>query len=202
MPSPRLAHLFCLPGQKQDPASHADTEFAPRPRRTARIGGLALSAALGLSACALDKETHVRAALQEFLKLGETYYFYTTTQCTAALFDVKASRISSFAKKVRSVDAGLAALGEEDDIQPISFEIPGLSPTAVTEEVMTRDLPKGLGVLTAGVAGKDCMAKEMEVAYFNALLDPTSVMIFDPEDKFTVIFDRRNSRAFYSRGRT
>nr|WP_255734544.1 hypothetical protein [Epibacterium sp. MM17-32] len=152
-----------------------------------------------LLGCSLDQEEEVRAQVQDWVKLGETYYFFSRVNCTAALFEVKASRISSMVKKVRNVDAGMRAITEGE---AVAFEIPGMSPTVVTEKIMTRDLPQGLGVLSSGTGGKDCMAIEMEEAYFNALLDPTSVLIFEPEEKFMAVFDRRNRRLFFSRGRS
>jgi hypothetical protein len=170
-----------------------------RPRRLLRaFAGVAL-AALVTGSCSLDQEEQVRAQVQDWVKLGETYYFFSRVNCTAALFEVKASRISSKVKKVRDVEAGMRAIYEEI---AVAFEVEGLSPTEVTEEIMNRDLPMGIGVLSSGTGGKDCMAIEMEEAYFNALLDPTSALIYHPTAKFTVVFDRRNRRIFYSRGRT
>ena len=169
-----------------------------RLRRSARAGLTMVLATGLLSACQLDDEDDVRATLGSWMKLGETYYFYAELHCAAALFDVKASRISSSVSKVRSLDKALRALDQE---KPIAFQIAGLSPTQITEGVMNADLPKGLRVLTSGVSGRNCMAEEMEIAYYNALLDPTSVLIMDPVDKFVAVYDRRNTRLFYLRGR-
>lgn len=160
--------------------------------------GLAASAALALTGCSLDQEEEVRGQIADWVKLGETYYFFSRVNCTAALFEVKASRITSMVKKVSTVEAGMRAITE---MTPVAFEVAGLSPTEVTERIMTLDLPLGLGVLASGTGGKDCMAVEMEEAYFNALHDPTSALIYHPEAKFMAIFDRRNMRLFFSRGR-
>nr|WP_175582304.1 hypothetical protein [Phaeobacter sp. HF9A] len=173
--------------------------FRPRvtPARLLRV--LALCLPLGVSACSLDHEEEVRAQLQDWVKLGETYYFHSRVNCTAALFAIKATRISSMVKKVRDVESGMRAISEG---RAVAFEIANTSPTAVTEQIMSQDLPMGLGVLSSGTSGKDCMAVEMEEAYFNALLDPTSVLLYAPERRFMAIFDRRNKRMFYSRGRS
>ncbi|OIQ26872.1 MAG: hypothetical protein BM562_16180 [Alphaproteobacteria bacterium MedPE-SWcel] len=165
--------------------------------RTATLG-LATAAGVLLSACSLDQETEIRSKLQSWVKLGETFYFYSRVNCTAALFDVKADRISSLIKKAGSIEAGMRAIVEQ---KVVAFQIAALSPTQVTEQIMTLDLPLGLGVLSSGTGGKDCMAREMEVAYFNALLDPTSVLIYDPVAKSMAVFDLRNRRLFFSRGR-
>lgn len=171
-----------------------------RPRRPLRsaVLGLAASAALVLAGCSLDQEEEVRLKIQDWVKLGETKYFFSRVNCTAALFDVKATRITSMVKKVRDIESGMRAITENN---PVAFEVGGMSPTQVTEAIMTLDLPQGLGVLASGTGGKDCMAVEMEEAYYNTLHDPTSVLIFHPEARFMVIFDRRNMRLFYSRGR-
>ena len=170
-----------------------------RSRRRLRTATLGLATAAGvlLSACSLDQETEIRSKLQSWVKLGETFYFYSRVNCTAALFDVKADRISSLIKKAGSIEAGMRAIVEQ---KVVAFQIAALSPTQVTEQIMTLDLPLGLGVLSSGTGGKDCMAREMEVAYFNALLDPTSV-IYDPVAKSMAVFDLRNRRLFFSRGR-
>ncbi len=171
-----------------------------RPRRPLRsaVLGLAASAALVVSGCSLDQEEEVRSQIQSWVKLGETQYFFSRVNCTAALFEVKATRITSMVKKARDIEAGMRAITEN---KPVAFEVGGLSPTQVTEAIMTLDLPQGLGVLASGTGGKDCMAVEMEEAYYNTLHDPTSVLIFHPEAKFMAIFDRRNMRLFFSRGR-
>ena len=172
-----------------------------RPRRLVRtvVLGLAAATALSLAACSLDQEDEVRSKVENWVKLGETFYFYSRVNCTAALFDVKATRISSMIRKVSTVADGMRAITEGESV---AFQVAELSPTEVTEQIMTRDLPLGLGVLSSGTGGKDCMADEMAEAYFNTLLDPTSVLIFDPEGKFMAVFDKRNRRLFFSRGRT
>ncbi len=152
-----------------------------------------------LTGCDLDRESDVRAIVKDWVKLGETFYFVSQPSCTAALFDVKSTRVSSVLKKVRNLDAALRNL---KGVQPIAFMLPGHSPTQVTEVIMTADLPTGLGLLTAGTSAKGCMAAEMENAYFNALLDPTSVMLFDPQSRSVAVFDNRNKRLFYSHGRS
>ncbi|WP_255731224.1 hypothetical protein [Phaeobacter sp. B1627] len=171
-----------------------------RSRRRLRttVLGLATAAGVLLSACSLDQEEEVRSNVQSWVKLGETFYFFSRVNCTAALFDVKANRISSLIRKAGSIEAGMRAIVEGETV---AFQIDALSPTQVTEQIMTLDLPLGLGVLSSGTGGKDCMAEEMEVAYFNALLDPTSVLIYAPQDRSMAVFDRRNRRLFFSRGR-
>lgn len=158
-----------------------------------------LCVCLTLVGCDLDRESDVRASVEDWVKIGETLYFVSRSSCTAALFDVKSTRISSVLKKVRSLEAALRAV---KGVQPIAFEIAGSSPTQVTEDIMTADLPTGLGLLTAGTSAKACMADEMGNAYYNALLDPTSIMIFDPELRSVAVFDNRNKRLFYSHGRS
>lgn len=167
-------------------------------RQRRSLVALLLGAGMALSACSLDQETEVRSQIAQWVSLGDTLYFYSRVNCTAALFDIKATRITSMIKKARTVEAGMRSIEQG---QAVAFEIAGMSPNRVSETIMTENLPQGLGVLSSGIAGRACMAQEMEVAYFNALLDPTSVMIFEPQEKFMGVFDRRNRRLFYSRGR-
>lgn len=149
------------------------------------------------AACALDAEEEVRAQAETWAALGDTAYFESKWTCTAAVFAVEEPRIRSFITKVRSVERGLRLLGEGETV---AFAVDGLSPTQVSEAVMSADLPKGISVLNSGVSARDCMEGTVPAAYLAALNDPQSILIFAPENKAMAVLDRRNLRLFYARG--
>ena len=66
--------------------------FRPRatPARLLRV--LALCLPLGVSACSLDHEEEVRAQLQDWVKLGETYYFHSRVNWKRRACSISASR--------------------------------------------------------------------------------------------------------------
>ncbi|OUS37018.1 hypothetical protein A9Q94_07425 [Rhodobacterales bacterium 56_14_T64] len=168
-----------------------------QPYRRAVYAALAVLALTGLASCAMDSEQEVRALVGDWVTLDETAFFKSGMNCTAGVFKLETTRISSLVTHARSVRGGMDAMAEG---KPVAFMISGLSPTLVSEQVMTADLPKGLGVLSSGVAGKDCMDDGTKRSYLRALLDPNAVLIFEPTEKFMAVVDRTNARLFFSRG--
>lgn len=167
------------------------------PYRRAAYAALAALALIGLAGCAMDKEEEVRAQIGDWVKLGETGYFHSTMSCTAAVFRVKGLRITSLISKARTVGTGMTLLKQGN---AVAFDLKGLSPNAVSEEIMTIDLAQGIGVLSSGVAGKDCMSADVKRAYLRALLDPEAVLMFDPNGNMMAVLDRRRKWMFYARG--
>ncbi|MFS4580274.1 hypothetical protein [Phaeobacter sp. C3_T13_0] len=165
-------------------------------RKLARVACLALVLS-GLAGCALQDEAAARAAVRDWVQLGETQYYFSRNNCAAGVFEIKATRISSVLTKARSIPAGLRQL---DDNNPVAFEVEGLSPNMVSVQVMTLDQGRGNRIFAAGIVGKDCMLEEVSQAYLLALLDPTSVLIYEPRSKFVAVVDRANRRLFYAQG--
>lgn len=154
-------------------------------------------AMIALAGCALDRETQVRALLERWFALGETDYFESTLECTAAVIDLKGVEIRETIIVVRTIEKGLKVLG---DGKAIAFDVPETSPTLVSEAVATADLPKGLGILSSGVSAKNCMTDQVRDRYLNALLLPGSVLFFDPSDNALAVLDRDNAQVFFARG--
>ena len=166
--------------------------------RQSAFAGLAALALTGLAGCALDKEGAVRAQISDWVKLGETRYFYSTVDCTAGVFEVKGRRITSLISKAHSVATGVRLLKNGNTV---AFELDGQSPNIVAELIMSKNRLQGIEVLSSGVSGKNCMNKPVKAAYLQALLDPTSVLIFDPNGNVMAVLDRSNNQLFFSRGR-
>jgi hypothetical protein len=158
------------------------------------VVGLALT---GLAGCAMDKEDEVRARIGDWVTLGDTSYFKSTMDCTAGVFDVEGVRITSLITKARSVATGMTLLKEGE---AVAFDVKGLSPNAVSEQIMSKDLPQGIGVLSSGISGKNCMSDPVKNAYLRALLDPDSVLMFDPDGNVMAVLDRSNEKLYYARG--
>ncbi|KAE9627614.1 hypothetical protein [Parasedimentitalea maritima] len=165
--------------------------------RRAAKAVLVVLALTGLAGCAMDKEDEVRAQIGDWVSLGDTSYFKSSMSCTAGVFEVEGVRITSLISKARSVATGMTLLKSGE---AVAFDVKGLSPNAVSEQIMTKDLPQGLGVLSSGVAGKGCMDETTKNAYLRALLDPEAVLMFDPNGNVMAVLDRHNERLFFSRG--
>ncbi|CRL09240.1 hypothetical protein [Phaeobacter italicus] len=171
--------------------------FAQSYHKTARRA-VAVLALMGLAGCAMQDEAQARAAVGDWVQLGETQYYFSRRNCAAGVFEIKATRISSRLPKARSIKAGLRLL---DNNSPVAFEVAGLSPDMVSLEVMSADSTRGNSILRSGIVGKDCMLDDVSDAYLKALLHPASVLIYDPTEPFMAVVDRQNRRLFYAQGR-
>ncbi|MBE1294966.1 hypothetical protein [Phycobacter azelaicus] len=156
-----------------------------------------ISGMLLLSACALDKEEEVRAHVSPWVKLGDTYFFESSSSCTAAVFHTESPRISSLVSKARSVSTGMKMLSEG---KPVAFDVGGKTPNMLTEDIMSRDLPQGISVLNSGLAGANCMSELVKSIYYQAIMNPQSRLIFDPEGDAMIVVDRQAGALIYVRG--
>ncbi|MEP2717428.1 hypothetical protein [Pseudophaeobacter sp.] len=159
---------------------------------------LILISTLGLlSGCALDKEADLRLQLSQWVSLGDTYFFESSSSCTAAVFHTESPRISSLIEPARSVDTGLNMLANG---QPVVFKVGGKSPNTLVEAIMSRDLPHGISVLSSGLAGVNCMSELVKSIYHQAIMNPTSRMAFIPDGHAMMVVDAQAKALIYVRG--
>ncbi len=151
---------------------------------------------LFLTACALDRQSAVRAQLDDWVVLRETLYFSSNRVCTAGLFATGASSILSGAKKVRSIDRGVRAVGQGD---AVAFDIPGMSPVDVQSGIDATTRPVSLAILTSGLAARDCLTDALQEEFTSALFAPDAVLIFDPASRAVAVFDRAQKQVFFTR---
>ena len=168
-----------------------------QPYRLAALSGAALLALSGLTGCAMDREAKVRALLGAWVELGSTTWFRSTMDCTAAVFRTETPNPAPEVQQVRSVRQGLMLLGHDITV---GFGIGGLSPTQISEKVMQADLPKGLGVLSAGLAARGCMDEATERSYLSALGSEHALLIFVPSRNVLAVLDRAGQQIFFARG--
>ncbi|WP_264210235.1 hypothetical protein [Leisingera thetidis] len=157
-----------------------------------------LTALAFLSACALDKEEALRAQLSAWVDLGETFFFQSSMSCTAAVFHTAESpRITSLVERARSLNTGMQML---EAGKPVAFAVSGKSPNAVTEDIMSRNLPQGLGVLNSGLAGVSCMSDLVKSVYYQAIRNPASTLVFVPDSGAMLVLDKQAMALIYVRG--
>ncbi len=161
------------------------------------MAGAAALALLGLAGCALDSEPEVRARLDGWVTLGETGYFKSEMGCTAAMFVLRQSRVKSKVASVDNVDEGLRLLQQD---RAVAIDLPGLSPSEVSEVISSRNLSEGIGVLASGVSARDCMSDEMRSRYLAAVNAADSILVFDTTDNAIAIVDRISRMVFFVRG--
>ena len=164
-------------------------------RLTALVGGAMLALA-GLVGCALDREAMVRAQLDQWVELGDTTYFESSTDCTLGMFEVETVDLSPDLQRVPSVRQGLLLLGHD---LAVAFDIEGRPPTQISEDVMRADRHKALGLLSSGIAAKNCMTPKVTQSYVTALRSEQAILIFDPTNNALAVLDRLGGRIFYAR---
>lgn len=150
-----------------------------------------------LAGCTLDTEEEVRAQVSQWVELGDTFLFHSSSVCTAGVFYVKSPRINSMVAKARSVDTGMKMLKEGG---PVAFDVGGRSPNSLTEAIMSKDLPEGISVLNSGLAGANCMDDLAQGVYYQAIMNPKSRMIFVPDGDAMIIVDREAGALIFVRG--
>lgn len=141
-----------------------------------RPAALAVACFAGLAACAQDSEAELRAEIGAWLTLDETVHFRSTLSCTAALFRVRSGALTSQVRKVNSVNEGLRRLSNGEIV---AFDLPGRSPNAVSEDIMSDSLPEGIAILSSGLSGTECLDDNMIASYGAALRDDRAVFVFD-----------------------
>lgn len=152
-----------------------------------------------LSACSLDREGAVRAQLNQWVVLGDTLYFNSTRDCTAAVFDTEATSVLSGAKKVRSIERGLRLIGQD---QVVAFDMATLSPADLYERIDKAYRRISLRMLVSGLAARDCLTDPFRDAFVQALNTTNVVLVFDPENAAMALFDRARKQVIYSRAQS
>ncbi len=180
----------------------------PVPARAFRAGrGLGadwLAGACGLALLAgclpLDREEAVRREVGRFVFLAQTRDFRSTATCTAASFEVISDQLRTTGGPVR-VSSVRDALPRLQKGQAVAFEIPGASPNAISEALMSLSLPTGLGLVSAVVGpARGCMSEVFRMDVAMVLASPDTVLVYDPGRDAALLLYRPLPIAFFLRG--
>jgi hypothetical protein len=154
---------------------------------------------LVLSACVLDRELRVRAQLNQWVILGDTLFFNSTRDCTAAVFDTTTTSVLSGAKKVRSIERGLRLIGQD---QVVAFDMAAMTPADMYEQIDKAYRRVSLRMLVSGLAARDCLSGPFRDAFVQALNTTNVVLVFDPENAAMALFDRVRKQVIYTRAQS
>ncbi len=160
---------------------------------------LAVSLALlALASCDLDKEAELRSTLTQQLYVLETVHFASKSTCTAAVYTLALSEFRKGYAGATSVKTALELIAQG---KAVHFIMPGQSPNAISEQVMTGDLPSGLGLMSAAVGpAENCMPEPVARGYFRVLMSPETDLVYLPQDNSILLLYRPEKLAFYLRG--
>lgn len=157
------------------------------------LGAIAL-----LAGCELDTEESLKEQLSARLYILETMHFTSKSSCTAAVFTLALGEFRKPYPLVETLDRALQRIRAQN---PVQFALEGLSPNEITEAIMSRDLPSGLGLISAGIGpARDCMDERISRGYHRVLLSPMSQMVYMPADNALLILYPPEKLAFFLRG--
>jgi len=163
------------------------------------VGGLGLSvlSALGLSSCAKDDEMSVRGELERVLYAGDTLWFESKLGCTAAVFETHIDEVKVAMPRVVDVSEALSYI---ERAKPFAFDNKMMSPNTFSEALMSRQLHMGSGLLSASVGAIDCMSEEVQHAFYEALMERSTLIVFDFAQNSVALLDRKRKLIFFTRG--
>jgi len=150
-----------------------------------------------LSACVLDKEAAVRLQLAGWVALGDTTYFNSQRQCTAGVFYTKARNVKSRISKARSIKQALRVI---DKGQAVAFRVDGMTPSEVHKQLDLANRTAGIGMLTSGLGGRNCLTPALQDEFAAALRGQDVIVLYDPSNHAFALFERATKRVFYARG--
>ncbi|WP_417720966.1 hypothetical protein [Salipiger sp.] len=161
-----------------------------------RLRIVALIAPMLLSACVIDREPALRAELSDTLMLRDTLYFRGRIGCSAALFSLYSRHPKPAVLRAGGIREALLLMRRG---RVVAIEA-GLSPNDVSRAVISQDLGRGLGLLSAGIAGAmDCLEPGLELPLYHALIDPGVVTVYDPVARVLMLVEWSEKRVWVLR---
>lgn len=155
---------------------------------------------LALAGClALDKEEEVRAEVADWVFLAKTRIFVSKPTCTVAIFDTISSGVRT--QGVRTATDLRAGLKLIQQGRTVAFDIPDITPNAVSEGLMSISLSEGMGMVSSFVGpSQSCMDDQFQVDVYYALTVPESLTIYDPTSNALMLLHRPTQLLFFMRG--
>ena len=157
-----------------------------------------LLAALGfLTGCARHDQGEVKALLNRWFSLGDPVYFYSTRNCTAAVFETRGPSIKSALRLETEINRALFTL---ERTGTMAVKVDGVSPDQVFLTVINAERAIGVYVQQAAIEGRDCMDEETEGAFHAALSNPTGLFVWHPAEGALVLMDNDQGMVFFASG--
>lgn len=154
-------------------------------------------ALLALSACKRDTPEEARARAQTWLHLGEQVHFSASAYCAVGVYRLTKDEARGTLYHVSDAERALWHIRQD---HPIAMHHPDKSPNDFSQELMSRDLPEGLGLLSSATGPRECMTDDIARGVFVILMTPEAWTIYDPGTDVLVLADFRRGYAVYMRG--
>ena len=161
---------------------------------------LAVLSLLLLTACrALETQATALERAGAWVFPGEVVWFHARRDCAVLVITTLSDQLKATGGPVLVGSVG-AALPRLEARQTVAFNMPGLTPNDVSQRLMSRDLPTGLGLLGSFLnPAKRCLDEAGGLAVQRALLSPDAVLIFDPAARALGLFHRSEGRLYFLR---
>ena len=165
-----------------------------RPQMLAALAMLAL-----LSACARDREPHLRTMLDDWFHIGDTLHFTSHRRCTAAMFRLAIARPHDGFTVHDTPEEAVQAL-RDTGVSALRME--RYAPHDLTDALLlSGDGFFGKQALHAGALAGPCLdGTPARTAFFAALTRPGATLAYEAENGGVMILDPVAMRLFYVAG--
>ena len=154
-------------------------------------------ALLSLGACKRDTPEEARARTEHWLHLGEQVHFHASPYCAVAVYRLTRDEARGTLFHVSDVDR---AMWHVDRNNPVAIHQAGRSPNDFSQELMSHNLPQGLGLLSSATGPRECMTETIARGVYAILMTPGAWTIYDPSSDVLILVDFRRNYAVYMRG--
>lgn len=163
----------------------------------AALAGLVM---LLVSGCALDDEEELRSYLKNWLFVAQTKHFKSKSNCTVAVFHLASSSLRS--KSPRKVKSYREAVDYIRKNRAVTFDMPGVPPSELSEGVMSLDLSNGLGMVSSGVGPfQDCLKEgPIQNGFYAVLTSVHAITIYDPNANALIMVYPPEDLVLFMRG--
>lgn len=158
-----------------------------------------LTALAVLAGCQLDTEEEARKLVSQWVFLAETEVFHSEGDCTVGRFATISPEVRGL-KGPKVVSGVREAIPWLEEKRTVAFDMPGVTPNQISEQLMSINLFKGLGLLSSFIGpGKRCMDDVFAADAFTVLMSTETTMIYDPGSYALVLLYRPMNKAFFVR---
>lgn len=150
-----------------------------------------------LGACALDKPGSARAFADRWIHVDAQTYFTSRRGCTVAVYRLTSGGLRSGAARVFDLRQGLMRLRAG---QAVAFGDVTGTPDALSQAIMSTDLPLGLGMLSSVMGPRACMTDEVAQGVSRMLTTQGVTTVYDPAQNIVILLDTATRHAVLMRG--
>lgn len=154
-------------------------------------------ALLALTGCKRDTPEEARARAESWLYLGDQLHFNASPYCAVAVYRLERDEARGTLYHVSDAQRALWHIRQD---HPVALYHSERSPNDFSVELMSMDLPEGLGILSSATGPRKCMSDEVATGVYAILMTPKAWTIYDPGSDVLILADFARGFAVYMRG--